>query len=177
MRAIHAFMPRWCVRRGAVHRCGGKRTSRTVLISSLDDNARVWGSIARLNEFLSAARRANVSPIFEWYVPDFERSGAIEKFRRAMRLPRRFSERVVKIEYQTYDWGPNDSQIWVQWIPGCSSCGTISATSFAQEPKRRRALGSAKSFANFSHFRPYRSGPHTIRIRNTSIFRQGKLWA
>src|SRR5215472_9706044 len=78
------------------------------LDQQLDDNARVWVSNARLNEFLPAARRANVSPIFEWYAPDFERSGSIEKFLARYAPASAFlRERVVKIEYQTYDWGPN----------------------------------------------------------------------
>lgn len=79
----------------------------------LDDNARAWVSNARLNEFLPTSRRAKVSPIFKWYAGDFERSGgSAEKFltRYAPASQAAFLRQPdAKIEYQTYDWGLNDS--------------------------------------------------------------------
>ena len=128
------------------------------LDQQLDDNARVWVSNARLNEFLPAARRANVSPIFEWYAPDFERSGSIEKFLARYAPASAFlRERVVKIEYQTYDWGPN-VKFGRNGFPVAVPVGLFPQQVLNKSQSADEHLDQLSLFANLSHFRPYRSG-------------------
>ncbi len=78
----------------------------------LDDNTQAWLANASLNEFLPDSRRAKVSPIFTWYAADFQRAGgSVENFlaRYAPASKSDFLRREFKIEYQSYDWGLNDS--------------------------------------------------------------------
>ena len=72
----------------------------------LDDNFRAWLAMPGRNSFDAARNVARVSKIFDWYKGDFDRLGGVRA------VFARYSPQFrvgMKIEYQTYRWGLNDS--------------------------------------------------------------------
>ncbi len=82
------------------------------LEQQLDDNVRVWLADKSLNSFDPAARKAEVSMIFDWYKGDFEKAGSVSAFLSRFAPSAQadyLREPNVKISYQPYRWGLNDT--------------------------------------------------------------------
>lgn len=78
----------------------------------LDDNTRRWLASGALNEFDPAAKRARVSPIFQWYAGDFGSEADLRAFLRQYAPGGRgefLTDPSARIEYQGYDWGLNEA--------------------------------------------------------------------
>lgn len=78
----------------------------------LDDNTRRWLANGALNEFDPAAKRARVSPIFQWYAGDFGSEALLRAFLRRYAPGGRgefLSDPSARLEYQGYDWGLNEA--------------------------------------------------------------------
>lgn len=82
------------------------------LDAQLDDNVRVWLADSSLNRFNPAARKAEISMIFDWYKGDFKKAGTVAAFlsRFAPAGQAGFlREAGLTISYQPYRWGLNDT--------------------------------------------------------------------
>jgi hypothetical protein len=79
----------------------------------LDDNMRQWLAMPDRNRFDVAKGTATVSKIFDWYGRDFDSMGGVraflEKYAPAAAAPMFASGKRVKIAYQKYRWGLNDT--------------------------------------------------------------------
>jgi hypothetical protein len=79
----------------------------------LDDNMREWLAMPDRNRFDAARNIAAISKIFDWYGKDFEPLGGVNavlaKYAPAAAAPIFGSGRRLKIEYQKYRWGLNDT--------------------------------------------------------------------
>ncbi len=82
--------------------------TEAALNDELDANFRMWLAEPSRNQFLPDKRLAKVSKIFQWYAGDFAKAGGVprtlEKF-----APSRSFAISNKLEYQSYNWGLNDS--------------------------------------------------------------------
>ncbi len=78
----------------------------------LDDNIRRWLADPSLNEFNPQEKTARISKIFQWYEDDFHQDGGLKGFLARYAPPGKqafLKEPDLRIEYQDYDWGLNDS--------------------------------------------------------------------
>ncbi len=71
----------------------------------LDDNMREWLSMPDRNRFDKAGNTAYISKIFDWYGKDFDRLGGV----RAVLAKYVPASKAMKIKYQDYRWGLNDT--------------------------------------------------------------------
>ena len=82
------------------------------LDEQLDDNTRRWLANGALNEFDPVAKRARVSPIFQWYAADFGSEAMRRAFLRRYAPGGRgefLADPATRVEYQSYDWGLNEA--------------------------------------------------------------------
>jgi len=83
------------------------------LDAQLDDNVRSWLADKSLNSFDPAARKAEISMIFDWYKGDFEKAGTTVSAFLSRFAPENqaafLREAGVTISYQHYRWGVNDT--------------------------------------------------------------------
>lgn len=90
----------------------GEAYEAELVDEQLDDNTRRWLANGALNEFDPAAKRARVSPIFQWYAGDFGSEADLRNFLRRYAPGGRgefLSDQSARIEYQGYDWGLNEA--------------------------------------------------------------------
>ncbi|MDQ1471806.1 MAG: hypothetical protein QOJ99_3286, partial [Bryobacterales bacterium] len=82
--------------------------TKSALSDQLDDNFRLWLAEPSRNQFLPDERLAKVSQIFQWYAGDFDSVGGVPAVLGKFAPPHSFAIQ-NKLEYQSYNWGLNDS--------------------------------------------------------------------
>jgi hypothetical protein len=79
----------------------------------LDDNMQQWLAMPDRNRFDPTRSTASISKIFDWYGKDFEPSGGVratlEKYAPAAAATLFAPGKRLKIEFQKYRWGLNDT--------------------------------------------------------------------
>ena len=82
--------------------------TKVALNDQLDDNFRMWLADPSRNQFLPNRKVAKVSQIFKWYAGDFAKVGGVPVFLEKYAPSNSFAI-PNKLEYQSYNWGLNDS--------------------------------------------------------------------
>ena len=104
------------------------------LDSQLDEQVRTWLATDRLNRYQPQLNRVEISSIFKWYEPDFEKNGRTVRLFLKQYAPGNYAELLSRpdyeIAYMPFNWSLNDqadssrflllSKLWStvkSWIP------------------------------------------------------------
>src|SRR2546428_5246082 len=82
------------------------------LDSQLDEQVRTWLATDRLNRYQPQLNRVEISSIFKWYEPDFEKNGRTVRLFLKQYAPGNYAELLSRpdyeIAYMPFNWSLND---------------------------------------------------------------------
>ncbi len=104
------------------------------LDSQLDDQVRTWLASDRWNRYQPQLNRVEISSIFKWYEPDFEKDDQTVRLFLKQYAPRKYADFLSRLDYEIaympFNWSLNDqagssrflllSRLWStvkSWIP------------------------------------------------------------